>query len=643
MTILLNARSQSSHDYKTISQEAYKKYFPIETQIALFVPTTDFVCILPTNERDAAIQKEVNEFYKQTFIKNFPVIPNQISRVITDKEALHEDLSKINVHAFGTIDGNLWIKQFMEKAKDFPIKISKDSIVAEKTYRGNDCVITALWHNLDNPKYSVSLYIPQTLECAKSAANRNSLQYTIWQKGEKVIDSYYQLRNHHWHFSEVKDTMLTFRDVNHLMKNNLEKINQFYSRFPTLEKLNTCLINESDIPFDKIKIAEINKDFSNIKDLEWLRPIANNYKIIAVGESHHLVYNKLLLERILFAANTYDYFPLLVLELPYSYAGYFNYYLSLDDDKTAKIFSDSVLTKIHKPGTDMLALIRNWNREHPKKKIQIACSDLEHDFPKTIKLILNPYLKKINPEADLRIKVIGDLNSYLDRAEQILEIGKKQNTTGEYSFETPKYMENVLENLKSSIPIKIDPKKFSDHTERFKVMIRNVTDKRFMGEEVTNKKCLFYGGSDHFKILNEENVKQGKITEGYYLSHNFEATKGKIYTIYLNTLAMSIEDSIPRIDPRLRFTNETNLIDLFKNGKIKLKEPVAGFFAFESDKYIYKLSYKYSGYSFRINNFKLEEILSRYEGFDRFSLFMDLNRLSDFNTNIMIPYSPVGD
>jgi hypothetical protein len=645
VTILSNARSQSiGGGNKTLSQEEYKKYFPVETQLALFVPSTDFVCILPTNEKDSGLQKEVNEYYKQTFIKNYPIIPNQVSKVITDKEALYEDLSKINVHAFGTIEGNLWIRQFIEKAKDFPIKIFEDSIIAGKTYHGNDYVVTALWYNPVNPKYSVSLYIPQNLEYAKSAINRNSFQYTIWQKGKKVIDSYFQLRDNRWHFSDLKDTMLTFRDVNHVMPtNNLEKIDRYYYRFPTLEQLNTCLINEKDIPFDTIKIAENCENFSNTKDMEWLSPIAKKYKIIAVGESHHLKYNKFLLERILFALNTYDYFPLLVLELPYSYAGYFNYYLSLDDEKTAKIFYDSVLTKIYKPDLKMLTIIRNWNREHPEKKIQIACSDLEQDFTKTIKLILNPYLKTINPDEDFSFTVNDTLKGYLDRAKQLLEIAKKQNTPGEYPFQTPEYMENVVENLISSIPIKLDPKKFTDHTDRYRVMIRNLTDKRFLGVQVADKKCLFYGGSEHFRILNERNIKQGKITEGYYLAHNFEATRGKIYTINLNILAISIEDSIPRIDPNLRFTTETDLIDLYKKGKIKLREPVVGFSTSDFEKYIFKLSNKYGGYSFRIKNIKLENVLDQYEGFHRFSLFMFLNILSDFDTNIMIPYSPIGD
>ena len=143
-----------------MTQENYRQYFPIETQLELFDPTTDYVCILPSNEEDTLLQKQINEYYKQTFIKTYPTIPDQISRVITDKQALNEDLSNINIHAFGTLRGNLWISRFMERAKDFPIKITHDSIVADRIYHGHDYVVAALWYNLDNVKHSVTLFIP---------------------------------------------------------------------------------------------------------------------------------------------------------------------------------------------------------------------------------------------------------------------------------------------------------------------------------------------------------------------------------------------------------------------------------------------------------------------------------------------------
>ncbi|HLN73649.1 MAG: hypothetical protein ACM3O8_00190 [Methylococcaceae bacterium] len=637
---------------KTLTQEQYRQYFPIETQIAMFVPTTDFVCILPTHEKDTALQKEVNEYYNEKIIKKLPTVPNQIARIITDKEALKEDLSNLNIHAFGTVEGNLWISQFMKNAKDFPVKITSDSIVAEETYVGNDYMVTALWVNPSNYKHSLTLYIPQNLQCAKSAYRDNSNQYTIWQKGKKVKDACFHLRNGKWIFSDQRDSMLEFRNVNHLMEeNNVGKIDRFHYRYPTENQLSTCPIDEQDILVDTIKLAQINDQFSNVPSLDWLKPIAEKNKIVAIGESHHLRFNQYLMKDILFSLNKFDHFSLLVLELNYSYAGYFNYYLSLDNDNEAKVFSDSVLTKIFPQYVSLMAEIRNWNKLYPEKKIQVGCSDLEHDFMKTIQLILNPYLLKTDPKADVSYSVKDTLKGYLARAKEIIEQAKKENVIGDYSFQTPQYMESVYENLASSIPIKIDPKNFNDHSQRFLVMIRNVTDKRFLGKQVADEKSVFYGGSEHFRIVDAEDyfsVNFGmndnrKNTEGYFLAHSFEPTKGNVYTIRLNTLAVSIEDSIQRINPNLRFTTETDLIKLYKAGKIKLNEPVLGPYPSEFDKYIYKLSYKYPNYAFRIKNIDLDAALKNYEGFTRFTLFINLNSYTDYNTNIVIPYSPVGD
>lgn len=642
--IISNANSQSiSGEYKIISQDDYSLYFPIETQIALFTPTTDYVCILPTNERDSILQKEVNLYYKDEFIKNLPTLPFQISKVITDKEALHEDLSNINIHAFGTVTGNLWIAEFMKKAKDFPIKINEDTIIADKIYYGNEFMVTALWYNPENFKHSVTLYIPQNLKCATSAKRRNTLQYAIWENGKSIVNSYYHLREGNWQFSDEKDTMLIFRDVNHWEQDNREKINDNYYRFPTKNQLSTCKIDETDIPFDTIKISEIYQDFSNITDMEWLRPIAKDYKVICVGESHHLKYNKYIFKRILFALNTFDYFPLLILELPYSYSEYFNYYLLLSDDKEAKSFSDSVLTKIYEPGISMLNTIRTWNKENPQKKIQIGSSDLEQGFEKTIKLILNPYLLKVDPKADISYSFKDSLKGYLERADAIIDLAKKRNVNGEYKFQTPQYMESIFENLKSSIQIKLDPKNFTDHTKRFQVMIRNVTDSLFLGTKLSEGKTIIYGGREHFRILNDETDKKSSSTEGFYLAHSFKPTKDKVYAINLNTLATSIEDSIQQIDPLLQFRIETDLLNLYKTGKIELNEPVLGFFTNEVDRFVYNLSYEFPNYAFRIKNIKLEKLLNKYEGFSRFMLYQYIKIYSDFNTNIMIPSSPIGD
>ena len=640
-----NLNSQNVNESsKTLTQEQYIQYFPIETQIAQFVPTTDYVCILPSNESDSVLQNEINRFYKNSFINYLPTVPNQISRVITDKQALSEDLSNINIYTFGTIKGNLWTARFLEKAKDFPIKITDNGIIADKIYTGNNLILTALWYNPENFMHSVFLYVPQSQECANNFKKVNLFQYSIWQSGEQASGlHYFTLRNNQWKFSDKQDTLLSFRDVNHAYTNPFTEIERFIYRYPKLEQLGNCKIDEKDINIDTIGISDINDKFSNISDMEWLQAITGNYTIIAIGESHHLKLNNFIFRRILFAVNSFGYFPTLVLELPYSYAGYINYYLRIEDDIQAQEFCDTVLSKIDKAGIPTFREIRSWNKLHKDKIISVGCSDLEQDLGFSINYILNPYLKKVVPAANLTVNK-DNIYIYLDSCQRYLDKAKMLNLTGDYPFQTPEYMASVFENLKSSVPIKLDPKNFYDHSERFKIMIRNVTDNRFLGNQVASNKCIFFGGSQHFRILNKGDDKDAIKTEGYYLANSFKSTMGKVYSINLNTKAISIEDSIQRIDPDLRFTQETELIRLYKEGKINLNEPVIMGYSFsEFDKYIYLLSYKYPDYAIRIKEFNVDSVINKYQGFTRFMEYMYSKTLQDYNANIIIPYSPVGN
>lgn len=649
----LTYSQEATNGIKTLTQEQYEKYFPIDIQDARVYPSNDIVYIMPTNEKDKELQKKVIEYYRRTFIEGALDVPGR-SRIITDTEALKEDLANSNIRTFGTAKGNLWTARFLEKAKDFPIKIYDDSIVADQVYRGNNYVLTAVWYNPDNYKYRVVLIVPQQLEYARYPWGRELARFCVFQNEKDVTKCRaYKLENNHWVFpveqkgiSHRKDTVMEQRIQQAQVKNDhfelIEKMPLLY-RYPTLQQLSTCLVTEKEIPVDTLAICDINKDFSNIKDMSWLKPIAREYKIVAIGESHHLKNKNLIARRILFALNTYDYFPTLVMELPYSYAGYLNHYLSIKDDREAAAFYDSVLVKMTTSFT--YKSIRDWNKQHPNKRLQIACSDVEHNYALTIKFILNPYFKKINPDANLTFSKSDTLKAYFKIADELLKKAKEHNLVGDYPFQTPQYMDGVLENVKSLIYFKTHMKNPSDHSERFKFMIRNVTDDRFLGKQVSQGKSVFWGGSEHFKIFSDSIFDGNAVkTEGYYLAHYFQPTKDKIYTVLLNTKAVSIEDTIRHVDPRLGFTIEPHLISLYKQGKIGLKEPVLDFFITEVDEYFYKLSYKYSASAFRVKSINWESAFNLYDNpYQRYFFRESLKGLSAFNAYILIPYSAIGE
>lgn len=140
---------------KILTQEQYSNNFPTDFDVGQFYPNTNFVIILPTNELDQSLQNKMNDFYKSEFIDKLIIIPPDSLITVTDKEALLKDLSNTNIYAFGTKDGNLWTKQFLEKNETFPFKIERDSVVAEKVYRGDDHIVQAVWFNPYNINHSL--------------------------------------------------------------------------------------------------------------------------------------------------------------------------------------------------------------------------------------------------------------------------------------------------------------------------------------------------------------------------------------------------------------------------------------------------------------------------------------------------------
>lgn len=640
MTVFINLISQSYE----ISQETYKKYFPLESQSAKFMPTTDYVCIMPSNETDKKLLGEMVEHFKKKVISKLPAIPNQVCKVVTDKDALKMDLSGVNIYAFGSVEGNLWISDFMEKTKNFPIKISQDSIVADKSYVGNSLLLKALWCNPYDPQYSLVLYIPQKLDAARSVKYMNTSQYTIW-KNKKIINSNgsYHFRDNKWYFSDKEDTLLWFRSRYNRKPNPLLLDKFFLERYPEEKHLEDCKIDSIDIPYDTIKIETINNKYDNIDDLAWLKPIANKYKIVAIGENHYQKNTYMLFERILFTLNSYDHFKTLILELPYSLTGYYNHYLNIVDEKNANDFYKKEIEKLHY--NSLMKKIRQWNKSNPQKTINIGCSDVEHHLQRTAIDIIKPYLRIVGVKVDLDSVYRKSPYEYSEFAKDIIREGKLKDIKGKYPFLNPEYLESVVDNFRSTLDEKKYYREHKNSKERYKLMIRNLTDERFLGESIRRNKSILYGGKNHFVIRKSksQHVRRYKRydTEGYLLANKFKETKNKVYTIRINSLALCISDSIPKINPAYGFQMEPLLIKFYKNRTIKLNEPIVFPLPNDFERYIFKLSYEYPNIAFRLKDVKIDNIMEKYEGFERYRLNHKLYEVLDYDTYIAIPYSPI--
>jgi hypothetical protein len=114
------------------------------------------VVVVPTHEADKDVQQAIADFAAQVrdmFFLNAPLL--------TDEEALKQDLSDKGVLAYGTITGNAWTAALWEV---IPIRIEPDKVVSDKAYEGADLRVITAWPNPGNPKRGVIVYTAQRAE-----------------------------------------------------------------------------------------------------------------------------------------------------------------------------------------------------------------------------------------------------------------------------------------------------------------------------------------------------------------------------------------------------------------------------------------------------------------------------------------------
>lgn len=304
-------------------------------------------------------------------------------------------------------------------------------------------------------------------------------------------------------------------------------------------------LDESWIRCKKISLEDINDSFSNLEDLVWIRDIPKDKKAVFIGENHFNKYSQNLRNRILFALNTFDYYPIIILEEPYSITAFANYYLQLPYEKQANEFYENELYNMipTKEEYDLLRHIRTWNKSHPNKIISVGYEDVEKtqdELSRTINQIIIPYFQKLNPQyyIDWKIVLSGDFESLINELKQNLEKAKKINLIGRYPFITPQYISTVIDNLESS-----NNTLYKDYQYyRQKAIIRNLTDTNFLGKYLQTGKIVVHAGSLHMRT-NIASDSVNNLWEGPYLTHVFELTKGKTYSIKVEGIARSLGEA----------------------------------------------------------------------------------------------------
>lgn len=152
------------------------------------------VFVVPTNERDEAVEQRIRAFAEAIRDKFFDNRP-----VITDEQALQRDLSSNSLIVYGTPTGNLWLAQHIG---DIPVRIERDRIVADTVYVGSNLRFITIWPNPQNPEKGVVIYTAQRPEAVIdiNSVFHGPTDYVVAKEREILRASYYKKHNGQWSF-----------------------------------------------------------------------------------------------------------------------------------------------------------------------------------------------------------------------------------------------------------------------------------------------------------------------------------------------------------------------------------------------------------------------------------------------------------
>lgn len=152
-----------------LDEDFYKLSYsgPVNAAFRLRDP---FVIIYSTDEKDAGAQKNIRKYSEDMgdmLGKNLGLTVD----VISDKKALESDLTDKNIIAYGTLDGNMFLREHKDS---FPLLIKPDGIIAGKEYTGEHLRLIT---GLPNPLNTDNCLIIYTAQKAGDIPGINSVYH----------------------------------------------------------------------------------------------------------------------------------------------------------------------------------------------------------------------------------------------------------------------------------------------------------------------------------------------------------------------------------------------------------------------------------------------------------------------------------
>lgn len=154
----------------------------------------DLVLIVPTNEEDKETEEEIHCYVEKIQQRFFPGSP-----ILTDKEALARDLTGNSLIVYGTMEGNLWLR---ENLALFPFRVEDQRVVAGETYYGSNLRLITIWPNPYNREKGVLIY---TAQRSRDILDINVVfhgptDYVIAEGTEVLAAEYYTNKLGEWRF-----------------------------------------------------------------------------------------------------------------------------------------------------------------------------------------------------------------------------------------------------------------------------------------------------------------------------------------------------------------------------------------------------------------------------------------------------------
>jgi len=163
--------------------------------------------------------------------------------------------------------------------------------------------------------------------------------------------------------------------------------------YPCEDEVAESFFSSEGFQVSPLDTDDINQDFSNIDDLAWLQPLVRESRVVLLGETHYFQYIHHLRNRFVFALNTFDRYPTVMLERQYSFSPFLDHYVGLTEEEAAEFerANRGLFLNGFTVDFQFLEHVRRWNATHPEKRISVGCYDIEHDACLTIEQILRPY------------------------------------------------------------------------------------------------------------------------------------------------------------------------------------------------------------------------------------------------------------